>query len=438
MVNNTGVTIDTAPESGPSGSTSARGVDPTDTGRGDEDRRVDFDGDFIPQQTLTGLCEVCNGEFWSFLGKQLHMRHAHFEILNAQRLRVIELAEGRKRGLDEYQKALIAKAEAEVEVEGVLRSGEVNNVLYRALEDAGAVMDEGMESKVRTRRKTLGHKEAVQRFILELRSRPAPTAPPPQDPDGQDITVPGGSFPYAYTGLFKAFFESTGEARLQGLWDSLDPTGICRDREKVDEFTKLKMEQWFSWSGNKPAPVGRRTSEPKPTNETRSQRKARLQRVTQQLFKKNPAACIKRILSNTRETETTVVATQQLTDYWSEVFSRQPEGVRKLDVANKQEMELLAHPLSVAEVDRAKERLRDNTPGPDGVAAKAIQKIDSQALCILFNVFLAAEHTPSWLREGVVTLVPKVVSPKEAADYRPITVCSQLLRCYHGILAQRG
>ena len=75
------------------------------------------------------------------------------------------------------------------------------------------------------------------------------------------------------------------------------------------------MEQWFSWSGNKPAPVGRRTSEPKLTNETCSQRRARLQRITQQLFKKNPAACIKRILSNTLETETTVVATQQLTDY---------------------------------------------------------------------------------------------------------------------------
>ena len=161
LVNNQRLTIDTASKSGPSGSISARGVYPTDTGRGGEDRRVGFDGDCIPEQSLTGLCEVCNGEFRSFLGKQQHMRHAHFEILNAKRLRVIQLAKGRKRGLDEYQKALIAKAEAEVEVEGVLRPANVNNVLFQALEDAGVVMDEDMQSKVRTRRKTKGNKDAV-------------------------------------------------------------------------------------------------------------------------------------------------------------------------------------------------------------------------------------------------------------------------------------
>ena len=91
--------------------------------------------------------------------------------------------------------------------------------------------------------------------------------------------------------------------------------------------------------------------------------------------------------------------------------------------------------MSLLEVEKGKERPRESTPSLDEIT-RSILKVDNHAHQILFNIFLASEYTPRWLREGVVTLAPKIPNPVRAADYRPITVTSQLLRCYHGILAQ--
>ena len=80
-------------------------------------------------------------------------------------------------------------------------------------------------------------------------------------------------------------------------------------------------------------------------------------------------------------------------------------------------------------------RQQDHTPWPDGITAKSLHKVDS--FHVLFNTFLVTEYTPRWLRKGVVMLVPKIANPSRPSDYRPTTVCPQLLRCYHGIALLR-
>jgi hypothetical protein len=81
--------------------------------------------------------------------------------------------------------------------------------------------------------------------------------------------------------------------------------------------------------------------------------------------------------------------------------------------------------------------MRNSSLGPDGITISQIKQSPTDQLRLLYVAFQAAKYTPEWLREGVVTLIPKVTKPETAADYRPITVASALIRSYHGLIAKR-
>ena len=74
------------------------------------------------------VCSACDRAFLTVPGRQQDLRHAHPDYLNATRLAATELNEESQRGLSEYHKILMAKAEAEAVVEGVLPRG-INKVL---------------------------------------------------------------------------------------------------------------------------------------------------------------------------------------------------------------------------------------------------------------------------------------------------------------------
>ena len=486
-----------------SGSITARGDGPMDMRR--RDGNILGEGS-AGEDNLGYPCPVCNGAYLTIRGRTQHLRIRHPDYLNATRLEADILAEETQRGLTQYQKTLIARAEAKAIVEGVV-TRDINKVLYDVMSaELNVTADDMVKEQVRVRRRTKEHKEEVERFKVELSTRPSASPmevqeaqceisrtgvqpgrprlrprpsvstmeaqaarsgnphtgvqpegiPPgtlhtgeedvpqqvqPQNrPSNETSSTDNGitsTFPYESTQHFKNFFEMVGQEKLPGIWNPVDPSGVTRDPEAVDKYTQERLRQWFNWTGNCTSKARSGTSKPAPANETRAARKARLLRITQALFKKSPSKCVKQILSDTLETNADAVPKQELEGYWAETFSRVPEGVQRLDVPNKPELRLLSYPVSVSEVEKAKERLQDNSPGPDGITARSLRKVDTSALQVLFNLFLAAEYTPRWLREGVVTLVPKIPNPERPSDYRPITVTSQLLRCYHGILAQR-
>ena len=83
----------------------------------------------------------------------------------------------------------------------------------------------------------------------------------------------------------------------------------------------------------------------------------------------------------------------------------------------------LVAPISFLEVQSAKKKLKATSPGPDSIAVEQLKQVQNHQLRLLFIAFQASKHA-RWLREGVVTLVPKTVKPASAAEYRPITVTS--------------
>ena len=173
-----------------------------------------------------------------------------------------------------------------------------------------------------------------------------------------------------------------------------------------------------------------------PVNENRGQKKARTRQYTQSYFEKSPARCIKAIMDETLFSEETIPR-GDLNIFWRDIFTKEPIGIQECITELKPEIESISQLISTSEVKDAVRQLKQNAPGLDGIKSDLIKGVQVSQLRVLFNLFLSTEYTPRWLRMGTVTLIPKIANPTSPGEYRPITVISQLIRCYHGILARR-
>ena len=65
---------------------------------------------------------------------------------------------------------------------------------------------------------------------------------------------------------------------------------------------------------------------------------------------------------------------------------------------------------------------------PDGLMLGALKRTPIRLLACAINLWMVFEHLPSSMRVGRTVLNPKVPSPTEPKDSRPITVASHLAR----------
>ncbi|KAJ8865504.1 hypothetical protein PR048_033753 [Dryococelus australis] len=92
--------------------------------------------------------------------------------------------------------------------------------------------------------------------------------------------------------------------------------------------------------------------------------------------------------------------------------------------------------ISTEEVRRAK--LKGQTsPGPDGIAVGEWDKVPDILKASVFNLFLLEEAVPEWMFAARTVLIPKVSQSTVAADFRPITIASVVLRHFHKVLGAR-
>nr|BAX24488.1 reverse transcriptase [Grammistes sexlineatus] len=85
---------------------------------------------------------------------------------------------------------------------------------------------------------------------------------------------------------------------------------------------------------------------------------------------------------------------------------------------------------------------KDSAPGPDGISKCRLLRWDKDGkqLANLFNAIIYCGKLPACLKGSRTTLIPKSIDPdklKKIDQWRPITIGSQILRTFSGILAQR-
>ena len=222
---------------------------------------------------------------------------------------------------------------------------------------------------------------------------------------------------------------------IGNVWDHEEETGVGADRKVIDDWVREQLLKWVRWEGNpKPKPV--RQPDKKQPFISKKKEKARLRQLTQSFYERSPSRCINAVLSGNLEV-TQVIPKKELEEYWASIFSRKPEGVVKVDTINRPADTSYSSPISLDEVKEGLRNLKDNSPGPDGLKKSDVAKIPVQVLHAMLLIFQGSSYTPKFLRLGNVTLVPKNAKPENPGQYRPITVTSQLLRLYHGILAKR-
>jgi hypothetical protein len=97
----------------------------------------------------------------------------------------------------------------------------------------------------------------------------------------------------------------------------------------------------------------------------------------------------------------------------------------------------LIEPISGDEVARAIKTMANTAPGLDKITVQHLRQFKSNALAAYFNLLLLSGGCPPYLCRSRVTLVPKELNPISADKFRPISVSSMVVRCFHKVLASR-
>ena len=207
------------------------------------------------------------------------------------------------------------------------------------------------------------------------------------------------------------------------------------DKMAIDDWVQEQLVKWVGWEGN-PKPKPMRNLDKKQPFISKKHEKARLRQFTQSFYERSPSHCIKAVLSGNLEI-TQAIPRKELEKYWAGIFSKKPEGISRVETVNGPSDDTYSAPISIEEIKEGLKKLKDNSPGLDGLKKSNVVKIPVEILHAMLLIFQESSYTPKFLRLGVVTLVPKNVNPENSGQYRPITVTSQLLRLYHGIIAKR-
>ena len=219
------------------------------------------------------------------------------------------------------------------------------------------------------------------------------------------------------------------------IWDPEEEMGVGADRTAIDNWVKEQLVKWVGWEGN-PTPKPMRDPDKKQPFISKKHEKARLRQFTQSFYEQSPSHCIKAVLSGNLEI-TEAIPRKELEKYWTGIFSKKPEGVSRVETVNRPSDVMYSAPISIEEIKEGLKKLKDNSPGPDGLKKSDVVRIPLEILHAMLLIFQGSSYTPKFLSLGVVTLVPKTANPENSRQYRPITVTSQLLRLYHGIIAKR-
>lgn len=296
----------------------------------------------------------------------------------------------------------------------------INQALHRAFE--GRSFD-----SIKSHRKSPAYKLLVSRFLEQLRQ----VDPPPidQDPDGRVVehVEDFRSRIIDFLGVLDPPAAGTPvEEQLVDICSQARHCSAIDLRSMLADF----LDRRFPLPAQR-VPAARQPSQGHTLSKRRERR--RQYRRVQRNWSLNPVRAVHAVLGNI--VDAPPLPENVMIPYWRQVFTRGNNNSPQLPPSTSP-LSGLGDPITEEEV-RANYVERNSSPGPDGVAAAELMRMDPNILVRLFNLVLLCDRPPDRLLESRTVFIPKKDDPREPSEFRPITVSSVITRCLHKILAQR-
>ncbi|MGL5226265.1 MAG: RNA-directed DNA polymerase [Aeromonas sp.] len=126
-----------------------------------------------------------------------------------------------------------------------------------------------------------------------------------------------------------------------------------------------------------------------------------------------------------------------LVDFWSGVIGQSGPPAKTPGTTSDGEHWALLDPISVEELRGALRSLTNKAVGMDKVTATNLLSWHLPSLASLLNLILVTESLPAPMARARITLIPKIPTPTNPNDYRPLAISSILTRALHKVIARR-
>lgn len=398
-------------------------------------------------------CRTCNRSFLTKRGLGVHIQKAHPAVANdaisTERL---------KRRWNEEEIRLMVDLEAEATI---TETANMNQHLKALMTDRTL---EAIKCS-KCQRKKADYRLLVSERIEVLRNSNAetpPTSGPPQvnAPVRDDRLNPSSSTPNTETrdrphdmpsDSTDVMTELRNDIREMILKNLSEISGIKSQFAKdlvqwgkavltsrgieESQFMEAISSRFPNMRPPKGPMLGKTTEYHGTSKEKRKQRYA----VVQSLYRRDIGAAARVVLNENDLIPTKIPPVRHLLEYWKDIFatSGKSREVTSVQAVTPDRMRPIWKPVTMQEIKSAR-TANEKSAGPDGMDPYDWNRLDDRYKCLIYNVFLLKERVPAPLKGSRTVFLSKVEGgSSDPGDFRPLTICSVMLREYNKILAHR-
>lgn len=362
----------------------------------------------------------CDRSFPTIIGRGVHENRAHPDWYD--QLKLHQQGVSTKERWSEEERRMLARREAELIKQGGIRF--MNQELLKTFQ--GRTLE-----AVKKQRQKQDHKAAVEEYLAALETGPGSSSEDSneylsaEEEDTRD--APNRLADYLRM-LEPLEVEGFATGRLNEICQIIDEG----NKEEVGTVLALYLREIIS-KNKRPNKRPGRQRNPEVGGNSKKRRRAEYARA-QDLWKKDPSLCVKRIINDQMDQEPGLPK-ELMEPFWKAVFTRDAAIAPTLPEPNE-ELDPLWAPVQVVEI-RGAFPPSATAPGPDGLKVKDLKKIPMEVLARIYNIFMWLGRLPEDLYLSRTVLIPKKKGAVDPGDFRPITVSSVLVRTFHKILANR-
>lgn len=387
-----------------------------------------------PQSSLNAAaqhaCATCNRSFDTARGLGVHIKKKH----PAQANDAIDVERSKRRWNDEELR-LMADYEADATLSNVMH---MNQHLLTLLPERTLEAIKGQRRKADYRQLVQNRLAALRNEIVIENDNPLDVIDDRQE--DEPSTSAEGTGRQLRDEILKVIQENIEEVRkinspFAKELVELGNSALLNNVMDEARFMRAISNKFKNTRTPKGPMFGKTTVYQGTSKQKRKQRYA----VVQSLYKKDIGAAARVVLKDNDSIATKIPQTRMMFEYWKNVFATEGGGPRNSSsmAPSCPQMQPIWRPVTIDDIKAAR-AANEKGAGPDGIIPKDWNRIDDRQKCLLYNLFLFYEKVPNPIKGSRTVFIPKVDGGStDPGDFRPLTICSVILREFNKILARR-